>query len=46
MVLDFIALAHETLFVLLAHVRIEFIIPEKAFSAELAQRMDTTLDLL
>ena len=46
MVLDLVALAHEALLVLLAHVGVQLVVSEKAFSAEFAERVDTTLDLL
>jgi hypothetical protein len=46
LVTDFEALADEALLVLLAHVRVYLVRAEEALSAELAQRVYATLDLL
>lgn len=46
MVLDLITFAHEALLVLLAHVRIELVVPEEALATKLTERVDAALDLL
>lgn len=45
LVLNFIPFADKAFLVFLSHVAVVFVHTEKAFSAKLAHRMDTTLDL-
>lgn len=45
-VANLIPFAYETLLVFLSHMRINFIVREKTFPAELAERMDATFYLL
>jgi hypothetical protein len=46
LVYNFIAPADETFFMAFTHVRVQFVVVKEAVSAELAQWMDTTFDLV